>query len=294
MNICKKGLICLNIPKSSIDIYYNDIILEQAINNCDEELIIYLSGDNNNDVYVETICPRIWDIVNCKDKTKLRIKIIPGYLDDTFQSYDSLLLIPDLSMLFLQTIINYEEREVINKKREELHLLPIVFYSLESFLQSYKINEMCEFVEDHPIKKYDHVCLGGTFDYLHLGHQLLLLYACKYTNKELHIGVFDHKNSGKSFQDKMESYEIRKQNVENYIKLICPSIKCSIIQITTSSGSASEVKEYNAIMVSSETIKNAYKINEERIKKGFEPLKILILLRKDNYLLSSTFIRSKK
>ena len=37
--------------------------------------------------------------------------------------------------------------------------------------------------------QYDSVCMGGTFDHMHLGHRLLLTQACLVTRNVLHCGV---------------------------------------------------------------------------------------------------------
>lgn len=41
----------------------------------------------------------------------------------------------------------------------------------------------------NPSKSYDHVCIGGTFDHLHIGHKYLLTCALQITNKKLTIGL---------------------------------------------------------------------------------------------------------
>ena len=47
-----------------------------------------------------------------------------------------------------------------------------------------------------------------------------------------------------------------------------------------------------ALIVSSETIKGALKINEIRKEKGFAPLNILVSRRSNAATLSSTFVRN--
>jgi hypothetical protein len=57
-----------------------------------------------------------------------------------------------------------------------------------------KINDTpllkCYLIPPHlPPPKYEVVAVGGTFDYLHLGHQLLLLTAISNTKTKLTIGL---------------------------------------------------------------------------------------------------------
>lgn len=51
-------------------------------------------------------------------------------------------------------------------------------YDLQSYFDSFK-----------PKKTFDHVCIGGTFDHLHVGHRYLLTCALKITNEKLTIGL---------------------------------------------------------------------------------------------------------
>ena len=44
-------------------------------------------------------------------------------------------------------------------------------------------------VESSPLKVYGTTALGGTFDYLHIGHQILLLYAVLSSSEKVIIGV---------------------------------------------------------------------------------------------------------
>ena len=72
---------------------------------------------------------------------------------------------------------------------------------------------------------YDAVALGGTFDYLHLGHQILLLQAMLAAKKEILVGV-----SGGQLLDKKKNKEClqtlntRMQSVRNYVKMVRPDL----------------------------------------------------------------------
>ena len=41
----------------------------------------------------------------------------------------------------------------------------------------------------HQKPKYSSVAVGGTFDHLHIGHQMLLLYSALSASKKLIIGI---------------------------------------------------------------------------------------------------------
>lgn len=61
--------------------------------------------------------------------------------------------------------------------------------------------------------------MGGTFDHLHVGHQLLLSEACHYAIQEVRVGIYDSPRLIKSTVERMEDYETRYKNVENYMKM---------------------------------------------------------------------------
>ena len=80
--------------------------------------------------------------------------------------------------------------------------------------------------------KYDEVCLGGTFDHMHLGHKLLLTQACMVTNKVLHVGVTSSALLvKKKYAEHMESWEKRCHAVESFLKRLRPSLKVVVFEL---------------------------------------------------------------
>ena len=72
-----------------------------------------------------------------------------------------------------------------------------------------------------------------------------------------------------------------------------PSLKTDVIEISDPFGPTITDERIDAIVVSSETISGAYKINEIRKSKGYPELSVGILRRADTATLSSTFIRKQ-
>lgn len=166
MSSCETALISLNVPTSSKDSFYNDLMLEHVLGVCTQLLYIYLNGEyikalylfyrNPNSNYMEVLSPRIWDLANCKGKPTLKFNIIPAYQDPSkFCSYESLLQIPVLNIVFLVKNDNIDERERINKERESKSLTPVIFYSLECYLKHNQLREWCIFVEDNPEERFN-------------------------------------------------------------------------------------------------------------------------------------------
>lgn len=140
------------------------------------------------------------------------------------------------------------------------------------------------------------VCLGGTFNYLHKGHQYLLLKAFKVAGNEgsVFIGLTTGdllKNKGK-----IKSFTKRKKEIIKYLsekKLI----KLAIIKAITNKHGPTLEEDFDAIVVSPETKKTAIEINQIREQRGKNPIKIFeipFVLAKDGKPISSTRIANKE
>ena len=79
------------------------------------------------------------------------------------------------------------------------------------------------------ISSFEAVALGGTFDYFHIGHQILLLQALVSAKKEIVVGV-----SGENLLQKKKDKECiqpiatRINSVREYINLVRPDLKVII------------------------------------------------------------------
>ena len=140
------------------------------------------------------------------------------------------------------------------------------------------------------------VCLGGTFDILHKGHKKLINRAFRVASKKgfVFVGLSD----GELLKNKknIKSWYIRKKNLEDYILKEKLSSDFEIVPITDIYG-PTLVDNFDAIVVSTGSEKNAKKINEKRKKLGKKPLKIVTItyvLSEDGKPISSTRIRDNK
>ncbi|MFX1600717.1 MAG: pantetheine-phosphate adenylyltransferase [Promethearchaeota archaeon] len=142
------------------------------------------------------------------------------------------------------------------------------------------------------------VGLGGTFDHLHEGHKLLLKTALS-ISKFVEIGLTSQdllKN--KQYASKLEDYQTREENLKTYIKSIADLKRISIVEIKNwaDMDKYAQDPEYEGLVVSQETYKNAIKLNENREKKGLIPLVLIViplLKDQDKNRISSTSIREK-
>ena len=136
--------------------------------------------------------------------------------------------------------------------------------------------------------------MGGTFDHLHEGHKSLINVALSISNNIV-IGLATKdllKN--KKFASKLEDYETRKSNLENFIKSFADLKRIKIIELKEPYGPPANESDYEGMVVSEETYKVVLKINEIRESKGFRPMIIIVIpivKSDDNKKISSTSIR---
>jgi len=138
--------------------------------------------------------------------------------------------------------------------------------------------------------------MGGTFDHLHDGHKFLIKTALLFS-KNIVIGLAtEDLLKKKKHAAKIENYKKREQNLKTFIASIGHLNRVEIIPLNDPYGPPIHDPEYEGIIASQETYKNALKINEIRESKSFTPLIIIVIpMIKDRNknILSSTTIREK-
>ena len=85
----------------------------------------------------------------------------------------------------------------------------------------------------------------------------------------------------------------RRSDVKSFLDCVKPSLRAEISELRDPFGPAISDPTIDAIVVSSETISGAHKINSMRKEKGYKELAILVTRRTNAATLSSTFIREK-
>ncbi len=102
----------------------------------------------------------------------------------------------------------------------------------------------------------------------------------------------------KKYASKLEDYKTREENLKSYIKLITDLNRVNIVEIKNwaDMDKYAQDPEYEGLIVSEETYKNAVKLNKNREIKGLKPLVLIIipLIKDDDQnKISSTSIREK-
>lgn len=142
---------------------------------------------------------------------------------------------------------------------------------------------------------YTRAVLGGTFDRLHEGHKYLLKEATD-ISKTVFIGVISDKAGkelfiNKKFNHLIQPLSIRIKNLTDFMQTISNSFEISPIHDRW--GPAPEDKIADVIVVTKETIPNAEKINQMRIKNNLPQLDIHVItwIKNNNEVISSTKLR---
>ena len=138
--------------------------------------------------------------------------------------------------------------------------------------------------------------MGGTFDHLHKGHELLIKTALSISNNIV-IGLTTKELlANKQYALKLENYETREKNLKKFISSFADVKRVKIIKLSDPYGPPVNDPEYEGLVVSQETYKAGLKMNEIRESKGFKPLTLIVIpivKDEDNKKLSSTSIREQ-
>lgn len=145
---------------------------------------------------------------------------------------------------------------------------------------------------------YKSVVCGGTFDRLHKGHKRFLEHVFAVGEKVV-IGLTSDFYI-KTYKDSnhIESFEIRKNNLEQFLKGHEFASRAEIISIDDMYGKTLDSSySFDAIVVSEETVAGAEQINKARQDVGMSSLVIItvpLLETENGDILSSTLIREGK
>jgi len=140
------------------------------------------------------------------------------------------------------------------------------------------------------------VCFSGTFNILHKGHKHLIDKAIELAGKKgnVYIGVTD----GEMLKNKEFTIPVNEKinKIKEYLKSKNYD-KQTIIKIIYDEFGPAVEGNYDSIVVSPETIKNAEELNKKRKDSGKKPLQIIKIphvLADDNKPISSTRIYKKE
>ncbi len=149
--------------------------------------------------------------------------------------------------------------------------------------------------EKEVARKYRRVAVGGTFEFLHRGHRALLEKALEVGEKVL-VGLTTDELAARLGKKLSKSYEDRYRQLKQFFEERGVVNRVEIKPLNDVYGVDILVynPEYEAIIVSEETKRRAYEINEMRKARGLRELDIVVvplIVAENGKPISSTRIR---
>jgi len=144
---------------------------------------------------------------------------------------------------------------------------------------------------------FSNVAVGGTFDGLHYGHRKLLTLAVSSVEPQtgrLLIGITcDKMLTKKTLSNLIPSYTQRKNDVLAFVDALAPGLKNRrrVVEIQDAFGPPGCEEDFDALVLSHETLRNGHLLNVERERLGFKKLKLLCTRRTEPNGMSSTQLR---
>jgi len=115
---------------------------------------------------------------------------------------------------------------------------------------------------------YNTVALGGTFDRIHGGHNLLLTYSANVCDKKIIVGVGDGPLLvNKALAELIEPINDRIKKVQDFLTDVKPTLQLDVVAINDMFGPTGWDPDIDCLVVSKETAKGGDIINSERQKK---------------------------
>lgn len=195
--------------------------------------------------------------------------------------------------------------KIIVEGEEDLLALPALLFAPEDSVIVYghwregavlmeAEQENKAFVQDLvDLEKSSHLIVGGSWDIFHSGHRYIILTALD-KGEKVDIGITsDEMIKKKLGQPPENSFQERKQNIENFLRSTDRFKHVRLIEINDIYGNAAD--EGETLLITPESRANAEKINERREDKGLEPLNLEVVEKleaEDGEPISSTRIRS--
>lgn len=120
------------------------------------------------------------------------------------------------------------------------------------------------------------VCLGGTFDILHVGHEALLGNAFDLGDEEVIVGITSDRMARRS-RKVVNSLAVRRRNLEAYLGRKRWRGRTRLAVLEDVAGPAAYEEDIGAIVVSADRREAADEINRERERRGHAPMRVVVV-----------------
>ena len=123
-----------------------------------------------------------------------------------------------------------------------------------------------------------HAVVGGTFDYMHVGHKLLLSLSAYISSERLVCGVSDAPLlKKKAFRELMQPTHLRMALVEDFLQSIKPGLVVDLSALQDGYGPAITDPALEAIVVSTETYKGGEACNIKRRERSMRDMMLVTM-----------------
>ncbi|KAG6612628.1 Cytidylyltransferase (predicted) [Phytophthora cinnamomi] len=290
------GLLRVHVPQNFRDLVKNDVLLEQAAALVAQTLLVFVSGRDRHEVlnYVSELYGMAWDVACALDKPLLDVRVVGGGVSPDSPTWEQLLLLPELNAVLGEDALVDVQR--LNAQRFERDgLFAVTYHPLAMHVERRLAADVSYFENEHAdLTPRDLVILGGTFDHLHNGHKKLLSLAVSICARRVLVGITaDSMLKKKSHAELVQPLERRKDAVRAYLTFLNPQLVVDVVTIEDPFGPAIVIPEPAAMVVSTETLAGAAKINSIRVERGLPKLHIFACRRTESSTLSSSCIRDK-
>ncbi len=125
--------------------------------------------------------------------------------------------------------------------------------------------------------RYRAVAVGGTFDILHIGHEILLAKAFE-LGELVFVGVTGDRLVSELNKDHpVRTFTVRRRNLRQLFKARGWLKRARITELKDSFGPAIRGRRLEAIVVSEETRANGLRVNRLRRNRGLKPLRLYVV-----------------
>jgi cytidyltransferase-like protein len=287
---------------------HNDYLIGQVIKeiNPDEgNSLLYILLENKFQIsnqsilkYLSEIYSKCWDELVYQNKIHIQCVVSCDESSFQFLAKETLLQSKYLTKAFLCD--DHDVKSLPSQlTSEDIKVYPINYYENEKIFyfdagDSLSNSSPSSSVVQWDSPSYSKIAVGGTFDQLHNGHRKLLTLGAALCSHELTIGIIsDSLLTKKSNSNLIQTYQRRKEVVQDFMADLKPSLKLNIVELHDPYGPTVTEPSFEAIVVSSETLVGANMINKLRQEKGYSKLDILVIKRSDIATLSSTYLRER-
>lgn len=299
----KNALIKILLPNSDFGLNLrNDEIIDFAVKGVEQNITVLIEPcgvqiNANLHEYISSVYARLWDNMVVVGNIDLKCFVIANT-----NQFEKIYLNQYVDVIYSSNSTDFTNIQSIRRKHglnsdniafEDCNIINKAWKSKGASLTQhiYYFDQMSSSIQ---IPLFNKVAMGGTFDRLHNGHRKLLTLASMSSINTLVIGLMgDDMLASKAKANLIENFTFRKNKILEFITyIINPDVLAiNVVELKDPFGPTITDGEIDAIVVSSETIAGAFKINELRAEKGFKPLAVLVSRRTDAATLSSTFIR---